>query len=208
MFSVGEYIVYGVEGVCRVEEAGKLKVAGLDKNRAYYRLRPYYHDGTIYTPVDGKAVMRPVLTREELERLLPRLPELEPLGDVPPDSRAAGEYYRAILSGHDCVALLRLCKTLHAKQNSQTASHRGVTRPSCAAGAWPRRCSTANLALRSECRPRRCGTSCAKSWADKAQRSARSASIYAGPVPQQPPSRLAPSCFSARICRAKSSGSI
>ena len=41
MFSVGEYIVYGVEGVCRVEEAGKLKVAGLDKNRAYYRLRPY-----------------------------------------------------------------------------------------------------------------------------------------------------------------------
>ena len=116
MFSVGEYIVYGVEGVCRVEEAGKLKVAGLDKNRAYYRLRPYYHDGTIYTPVDGKAVMRPVLTREELELL----------GDVPPDSRAAGEYYRAILSGHDCVALLRLCKTLHAKQNSQTASHRGV----------------------------------------------------------------------------------
>lgn len=126
MFSVGEYIVYGVEGVCRVEEAGKLKVAGLDKNRAYYRLRPYYHDGTIYTPVDGKAVMRPVLTREELERLLPRLTELEPLGDVPPDSRAAGEYYRAILSGHDCVALLRLCKTLHAKQNSQTASRRGV----------------------------------------------------------------------------------
>jgi len=70
--------------------------------------------------------MRPVLTREELERLLPRLTELEPLGDVPPDSRAAGEYYRAILSGHDCVALLRLCKTLHAKQNSQTASRRGV----------------------------------------------------------------------------------
>ena len=126
MFSVGEYIVYGVEGVCRVEEAGKLKVAGLDKNRAYYRLRPYYHDGTIYTPVDGRAVMRPVISREALEALLPRLPELEPLGDVPPDSRAAGEYYRAILSGHDCVALLRLCKTLHAKQNSQTASRRGV----------------------------------------------------------------------------------
>ena len=126
MFSVGDYIVYGVEGVCRVEEAGQLKVAGLDKNRAYYRLRPYYHDGTIYTPVDGKAVMRPVLTREELERLLPRLKELEPLADVPPDSRAAGEYYRAILSGHDCVALLRLCKTLHAKQNSPSASRRGV----------------------------------------------------------------------------------
>lgn len=208
MFSVGEYIVYGVEGVCRVEEAGKLKVAGLDKNRAYYRLRPYYHDGTIYTPVDGKAVMRPVLTREELERLLPRLTELEPLGDVPPDSRAAGEYYRAILSGHDCVALLRLCKTLHASRTARRPAAGASTRLSCAAGAWPRRCSTGSSALRLDFHLRRCGTICAKSWADKAQRSARSASIYAGPVPQQPPSRLAPSCFSARMCRAKSSGSI
>ena len=98
MFSVGEYIIYGVEGVCEVEEAGKLKVAGLDKNREYYRLRPYYHGGTIYTPVDGKAVMRPVLTRAELEGLLPRLPELEPLDDVPADSRAAGEDYRRTVS--------------------------------------------------------------------------------------------------------------
>ena len=152
MFSIGEYVVYGVEGVCRVEEAGKLKVAGLDKNRAYYRLRPYYHDGTIYTPVDGKAVMRPVLTREELERLLPRLPELEPLGDVPPDSRAAGEYYRAILSGHDCVALLRLCKTLHAKQNSPSASRRGVNSTDALRGvrlcAWTSTCAGAGLSAR------------------------------------------------------------
>ena len=41
MFSVGEYIIYGVEGVCEVEEAGKLKVAGLDKNREYYRFIKY-----------------------------------------------------------------------------------------------------------------------------------------------------------------------
>ena len=127
MFSVGEYIIYGVEGVCEVEEAGKLKVAGLDKNREYYRLRPYYHGGTIYTPVDGKAAMRPVLTRAELEGLLPRLPELEPLDDVPADSRAAGEYYRAILSEHDCVRLLRLCRTLHNKQQALSASRRTVS---------------------------------------------------------------------------------
>ena len=149
MFSVGEYIIYGVEGVCKVEEAGKLKVAGLDKNREYYRLRPYYHGGTIYTPVDGKAVMRPVLTRAELEGLLPRLPELKPLDDVPADSRAAGEYYRAILSGHDCVRLLRLCR-----RPSPPAAAPSALR-SCAAGRWPRRCSTASSASRSACRRRR-----------------------------------------------------
>ena len=105
MFSVGEYIIYGVEGVCMVEEAGRLKVSGLNKNRDYYRLRPYYHGGTIYTPVDGKAAMRPVLTRAELDGLLPRLRQMEPLEDIPADSRAAGEYYRRILAEHDCVKL-------------------------------------------------------------------------------------------------------
>ena len=92
MFSVGDHIIYGVEGVCRVDEVGRLKVAGLDKNRDYYRLTPYYRGGTIYTPVDGRAVMRPVISREALEDLLPRLPELEPLADMPTDSRTAGEY--------------------------------------------------------------------------------------------------------------------
>ena len=196
MFSIGEYVVYGVEGVCRVEEAGKLKVAGLDKNRAYYRLRPYYHDGTIYTPVDGKAVMRPVLTREELERLLPRLPELEPLGRC-----AAGQpRSRRILPRYFIRARLR-CASAPVQDAPRQAEQpdgqptAASTRPNCAAGAWPRRCSTGSSALRLDFHLRRCGTICAKSWADKAQRSARSASIYAGPVPQQPPSRLAPSCL-------------
>ena len=127
MFSVGEYIVYGVEGVCQVEEAGRLKVSGLDKNRDYYRLRPYYRGGTIYTPVDGKAAMRPVLTRAELERLLPRLPKLAPLDDIPAGAREAGDYYRRILSGHDCETLLRLCRTLHNKQTVLASSHRSVS---------------------------------------------------------------------------------
>lgn len=208
MFSVGEYIVYGVEGVCRVEEAGKLKVAGLDKNRAYYRLRPYYHDGTIYTPVDGKAVMRPVLTARSWSGFFRACRSWSCWATCRPTAvrRASitAPFYPGTTALRSCACARRSMPSRTARRPATGAS----TRPSCAAGAWPRRCYTANSALRSECRPRRCGTSCAKSWADKAQRSARSASIYAGPVPQQPPSRLAPSCFSARICRAKSSGSI
>ena len=127
MFSVGEYIVYGVEGVCEVEAAGRMKVSGLDKNREYYRLRPYYHGGTIYTPVDGKAVMRPVITRAELERLLPQLQQLRPFDDVPDDLRAAGDYYRGILAGHDCRLLLRLCRTLHEKQKRLASSRTNVS---------------------------------------------------------------------------------
>ena len=127
MFSVGDHIIYGVEGVCRVDEVGRLKVAGLDKNRDYYRLTPYYRGGTIYTPVDGRAVMRPVISREALEDLLPRLPELEPLADMPTDSRTAGEYYRGILAEHNCERLLRLCKSLYQKQQALSVLRRGVS---------------------------------------------------------------------------------
>ena len=126
MFAVGDYVIYGYEGVCRIDEIGSPGVSGFDRGRQYYRLTPHYRGGTIYAPVDGRVRMRRVISREALDALLPTLPEIRVLDDVPENTRLAGEYYRAILSGHDCIALLRLCKTLHAKQNSQTASRRGV----------------------------------------------------------------------------------
>ena len=127
MFSVGDTRIYGVEGVCRVEEVGRLNVAGLDKNREYYRLTSYYHGGTIYTPVDGKAVMRPVIARQTLEELLPRLPELALLEDIPTDNRQAGEYYRTILAKHNCELLLRLCKSLYQKQQTLVAHRKNIS---------------------------------------------------------------------------------
>ena len=63
MFTPGDYVVYSIEGVCRVEEAGRLNVPGLERGRDYYRLTPYYRGGVIYTPVGGKATIRPVMTK-------------------------------------------------------------------------------------------------------------------------------------------------
>ena len=31
MFTPGDYVVYSIEGVCRVEEAGRLNVPGLER---------------------------------------------------------------------------------------------------------------------------------------------------------------------------------
>ena len=74
MFTPGDYVVYSIEGVCRVEEAGRLNVPGLERGRDYYRLTPYYRGGVIYTPVGGKASIRPVMTKTALQALLPELP--------------------------------------------------------------------------------------------------------------------------------------
>lgn len=127
MFAPGDYVIYSVEGVCQVEAAGRLNVPGLDKNRDYYQLTPYYRGGVIYTPVDGKASIRPVLSKDALEALLPELASLPELDDIPSDPRQLSGYYRELLVGHDCRRLLQLCKTLYAKQSALAARRKSVT---------------------------------------------------------------------------------
>lgn len=126
MFAVGEYVIYGYEGVCRIDAVGNPDVSGLDRSRQYYRLTPHYRGGTIYAPVDGRVSMRHVISREALEALLPSLPELPPLEDIPENNRLAGEYYRSILAEHSCKRLLQLCKTFYQKQQRLIGSHRSV----------------------------------------------------------------------------------
>ena len=41
MFEVGDYIVYGNNGVCMVAAVGKLKAPGMPKDKLYYNLSPY-----------------------------------------------------------------------------------------------------------------------------------------------------------------------
>ena len=71
MFQAGDLVVYGTTGVCRVESIDQPNMTGADRNKKYYRLKPFYQDGVIYTPVDNtKVSIRPVITREEAEELV------------------------------------------------------------------------------------------------------------------------------------------
>ena len=76
MYEIGQLIVYGNEGVCRVEEIGTPKISGVDKHREYYTLAPIYREGKVFTPVDSKVFMRPVITREEALALIDRIPQM------------------------------------------------------------------------------------------------------------------------------------
>ena len=70
MFQVGELIVYGGEGVCRVEAVGPITMSGVKSDKPYYTLAPLYRMGKIYAPVDTTVLMRPVLSRKEAEDLI------------------------------------------------------------------------------------------------------------------------------------------
>ena len=66
MFEIGEYIVYGVKGVCRIEDITHIDISGADKDRLYYVLAPVGDgSGRIYAPTDNqKITMRKVISRE------------------------------------------------------------------------------------------------------------------------------------------------
>ena len=69
MYNIGDIIIYGEHGICRVAEIGPLKLGG-GQERRNYTLRPYYQpELVIYAPADNDGVVvRPPLTREQAEQ--------------------------------------------------------------------------------------------------------------------------------------------
>ena len=70
MFKVGDYVVYGNSGVCRVEDIGPISIGSKDKD--YYTLVPVYgRNSRLYTVVNSdKVVIRPIMTKQESDALI------------------------------------------------------------------------------------------------------------------------------------------
>jgi len=118
MYKIGDLIVYGSDGVCRVEAIGAPEVSGAAKDRLYYTLAPIYRTGKIFTPVDGKVFIRPVISREEAVCLVRCIPATEVEVCDTKNLRALSEHYQAALTSHDCADLVRLIKAVYLKRQS------------------------------------------------------------------------------------------
>lgn len=120
MFEKGEWIMYGNTGVCQVEDVGMPKeIPARDKSKPYYKLNPAYESGEIYIPVDTGVFMRPILTKEQAEQLLAKLPDFcrpENLRDNYPELE---EEYKACLSGHECWQWMKLLVILRFQEWQQ-----------------------------------------------------------------------------------------
>ena len=117
MSSVGELIVYGGTGVCEVE-AVETKASPDGGERQYYRLRPLYQSGTISVPVDGKAFMRPVISREEAEALIDAMPAMPTHNFHEKNFTQLAAHYQQLLCSHDCADIAGLVVSIHAKKRA------------------------------------------------------------------------------------------
>ena len=98
MFAVGEYVVYGTQGVCSIERICREDFSGEMKD--YYVLAPADDPKMqIYVPMDAPALtekMRALLSAEELMSTL-RMGMQEGVLEWVNDQRGRTEQYRRIL---------------------------------------------------------------------------------------------------------------
>ncbi len=121
MFEIGEYIVYGMNGVCRVEEIGTMNLGGIDSDKLYYTLLPLYAKGSrVFTPVDNqKVIMRNVITREEACSLIDEMKDVE-LIEVTDDKHRELAYKEA-LKTCDCREWIRIINTILKRKEERLA---------------------------------------------------------------------------------------
>lgn len=127
MFSVGDYVVYGNNGVCKVTDIGPIDCPGVSRDRLYYTMTPcYIRDSSVSTPVDNtKVVLRKIMTKEEAEDLINRMDEIDEF-KVREEKKREYEYKSTILSG-DPEEIVGLIKAIYDRIKRRNDSGKKVT---------------------------------------------------------------------------------
>ena len=112
MYSVGEKIIYGENGVCTVTLIAPLDVDGSSKEKLYYHLRPLIGSGMYFSPIDSSTFTRPVMSRSEAEALIDLIPSIAPA--ICSDTRFnhVDQFYKELFRLHTPEALVAIIKGL------------------------------------------------------------------------------------------------
>lgn len=127
MFRKNDMVIYGSQSVCEVVNIGTLSMSMIDKKKQYYTLRPIYQrDSVVYVPVDSeRPVMRPVITREEAQKLVKNIPNIKAAW-IEKEVEREQEYKKAI-SSCDPEQLIMIIKTLYNRRKARIDDGKKVT---------------------------------------------------------------------------------
>ena len=126
MYQIGDVVMYGMTGACRVEGITEQSLPGTTNEQLYYTLTPVYQSQcTIRTPVDNKKVaIRSVISRDEAERLIDMIPSMQPDPCVDKANSELMEHYMSMLKAHNCGELIELTMSIYAKKRELEGSKR------------------------------------------------------------------------------------
>lgn len=124
MYEIGDLIIYGSSGVCKIESIGIPKISGVNIDKAYYTLKPLYQDGRIFTPIDTNVFMRPIMSYEEVQNLINLIPSIQKDLVEDKNARVVQDSYKSILETHNCLDLLTLVKMLYEKKTNTISNNK------------------------------------------------------------------------------------
>ncbi|SFB34390.1 transcriptional regulator, CarD family [Acetitomaculum ruminis DSM 5522] len=127
MFKIGEYVIYGTKGVCRVKDIAILDFKEISEDGIFYVLEPVnIKNNQIYVPVNqDKVVLRKILSKKEALSIIDSVPDLEQV-EIP-DEKNREVKYKEVMETGDCKNLFRMIKTMNARQQKRMAEGRKIT---------------------------------------------------------------------------------
>jgi len=123
MFKINDYVVYGLTGVCQVEDIKK----GLNEDNPeteYYVLRPVYSDNiTIRVPVNNTSILiRAISSKDDAMSLIESMSEIETVW-IDNDKQRVNDYKAAIKTGKT-EEWVKIIKTLYMERDARATSGR------------------------------------------------------------------------------------
>ena len=126
MYSKGDVVLYGTNGICDIADITTVDIRGIDKDRLYYVLQTRNNSGTIYVAVDGDTSrMRKQISKDEAAELISRIADIEPLQIK--DKKKPDAEYKEALQKYDCVELLKLIKCICFRKKQRFDEGKKVT---------------------------------------------------------------------------------
>lgn len=118
MFSIGELVLYGAEGICRVIDIEELDLTG--EPIKYYKLAPESdRSSTIFVPTENSILtnrLKALLTEEEIRALVSEKDATEPVWTNSTNQRKMR--YHEIVNSGDRRLLIGLVRELFARHRS------------------------------------------------------------------------------------------
>lgn len=128
-FKKGEYVVYGSNGICLIEDVCDFSFSADVPKKPYFILKPK-HDphSLIYIPCDNKELLgrvRSVFSKEKIEALV-RERSCEP-ADWHEDRKERVLTFRNVLTKNDPLELLAMIRCIHLKDREFAESNKKLS---------------------------------------------------------------------------------
>lgn len=116
MPEIGEYVLYGGNGICRITDLVMRTVCG--KTREYYTLTPVYDkNSSVFVPADNPRLlekMKTPVSRDGIIDLIKQMPRVS-YGWLS-DTEMRSDKYEAVLESGDRLSLLKMIECIYEKQ--------------------------------------------------------------------------------------------